>query len=278
MIPVTHHNSSTMDYLLREESSPGVFTLTLNRPESFNALSVEMMDQLKNALIEIESNETARVVIVAAKGKAFCAGHDLKQMLSHPNETYYQGLFDQCSALMMQLQSLSIPVIAKVEGIATAAGCQLVAQCDLAVATSNARFAVSGVNLGLFCSTPGVALSRNLSRKAAFEMLVTGGFISALEAQDKGLINQVVDPLHINEAVQFLAQQITQKPKFAIALGKKLFYEQLELGMKDAYSLASATMACNMMDDSANEGIRAFVEKREPNWRAASTDLPASKT
>jgi len=261
-----------------EESLPGVITLTLNRPESFNALSKEMMNRLSSALTAIQANESARVLVLAAKGRAFCAGHDLKQMLSHPSEAHHLELFEQCSTLMMQLQSLSIPVIAKVEGIATAAGCQLVAQCDLAVATSNARFAVSGVNLGLFCSTPGVALSRNLSRKAAFEMLVTGGFISALEAQDKGLINQVVDPLHINEAVQTLAQHITQKPKFAIALGKKLFYEQLEMGMKDAYSLASATMACNMMDESANEGIRAFVEKREANWRGTSSDFPATNT
>jgi 1,4-dihydroxy-2-naphthoyl-CoA synthase len=266
------------DSVLLEESSHGVITLTLNRPESFNALSKEMMNHLSSALTAIEANESARVLVLAAKGRAFCAGHDLKQMLSHPSQSDHLELFEQCSALMMQLQSLSIPVIAKVEGIATAAGCQLVAQCDLAVATSNARFAVSGVNLGLFCSTPGVALSRNLNRKAAFEMLVTGGFISAIEAQDKGLINQVVDPLQINEAVQSLAQHITQKPKFAIALGKKLFYEQLEMGMKDAYSLASATMACNMMDESANEGIRAFIEKREPSWRGTSSDFPATNT
>jgi len=257
------------ELVLIEESFPGVITLTLNRPDSFNALSKEMMDHLSSALTAVHANESARVLVLGGKGRAFCAGHDLKQMLNHPSEAYYLELFEQCSALMMQLQSLPIPVIAKVEGVATAAGCQLVAQCDLAIATSNARFAVSGVNLGLFCSTPGVALSRNLHRKAAFEMLVTGGFITASDALTKGLINQVVEPLEINEAVEALAKQITQKPKFAIALGKKLFYEQLEVGMKEAYSLASATMTCNLLDESAQEGIQAFVDKRTPNWKTA---------
>lgn len=261
---------SSTNFILRNESIPGVITLTLNQPETFNALSEEMMNHLKSELRWIESNESSRVLILAANGKAFCAGHDLKQMRQNPSELYYQKLFEQCSDLMLQIQSLSIPVIAKVEGIATAAGCQLVAQCDLAIATQPSRFAVSGVNLGLFCSTPSVALSRNLNKKAAFEMLVTGEFISALEAKEKGLINQVVECSQIDNAVLSLAQQIIQKPKYAIAIGKKLFYEQLELGLRDAYSVASSAMACNMMDISAIEGIQAFIEKREPTWNTHS--------
>ena len=262
-----HSNALSSDFLWREESSPGVITLTLNRPESFNALSQEMMVCLKAALTQIDADPSARAVVLAAKGKAFCAGHDLKQMMAHQNKAYYQELFAQCSALMLQIQTLSVPVIAKVEGIATAAGCQLVAQCDLAIAANTARFAVSGVNLGLFCSTPSVALSRNLGRKAAFEMLVTGAFISAQDAFEKGLVNQVVSADDIHEKVGALTQMIVQKPKFAISLGKKLFYQQLELGMHQAYALATDTMACNMMDDTALEGIQAFVDKRKPHWK-----------
>ena len=263
----THSNTQETNWVLQAESSPGVITLTLNRPDSFNALSSEMMGHLSAQLLDIESQPSARVLVLAAKGKAFCAGHDLKQMLNHQSLAEHQQLFEQCSSLMRQIQSLSIPVIAKVEGIATAAGCQLVAQCDLAVAASHARFAVSGVNLGLFCSTPSVALSRNIGRKAAFEMLVTGGFIGAQDALEKGLVNQVVEPNAIDEAVAALAQSIVQKPKVAISLGKKLFYEQLELSMEQAYARAGQTMACNMMEPITLEGVQAFVDKRVPNWK-----------
>jgi enoyl-CoA hydratase/carnithine racemase len=179
---------------------------------------------------------------------------------------YYQKLFAQCGEMMMSLQKLQVPVIAKVQGIATAAGCQLVAQCDLAVASSEAKFAVSGVNLGLFCSTPSVALSRNLSRKAAFEMLVTGDFMTAQEALNQGLINKIAEPQELDASVEALVTKILAKPPVALAMGKELFYMQLETGIEKAYEYASQTMACNMMDASALEGVQAFIEKRKPNW------------
>ena len=204
------------------------------------------------------------MVVIEAAGKAFCAGHDLKQMRAEPSLAYYQSLFAQCGRMMMSLQKLPVPVIAKVQGVATAAGCQLVAQCDLAVAAPSARFAVSGVNLGLFCATPSVALSRNLPRKAAFEMLATGDFIGAERAQDLGLINRVAEDL--DAAVEALVERILSKPRLALALGKQLFYRQIETGMAAAYDDAAQTMACNMMDVSALEGVQAFIDKRKPNW------------
>ena len=197
-------------------------------------------------------------------------GHDLKEMRADPSLEYYQRLFAQCTAVMLAIQHLPVPVIARVQGLATAAGCQLVAMCDLAVASSDARFAVSGVNVGLFCSTPGVALSRNLSRKAAFEMLVTGEFISAAEAQVKGLVNRVAAPEALDEEVESLVASIVAKPRVAVAMGKALFYRQLEVGIDSAYEDAAATMACNMMDPSALEGVQAFVEKRTPSWTATA--------
>ena len=209
---------------------------------------------------------TARVVVIRAAGKAFCAGHDLKEMRAEPSLGYYERLFAQCGRMMMSLQKLPVPVIATVQGIATAAGCQLVAQCDLAVAVREARFAVSGVNLGLFCSTPSVALSRNLGRKAAFEMLVTGDFISAEQAREKGLLNRVVDAAQIDDEVEALVSRIVAKPRVALAMGKALFYRQLEEGLQAAYDDAAQTMACNMMDGSALEGVQAFIEKRPPRW------------
>jgi enoyl-CoA hydratase/carnithine racemase len=199
-------------------------------------------------------------------GKAFCAGHDLKEMRAEPSLDYYQRLFSQCAKVMMAIQALPVPVIAKVQGIATAAGCQLVAQCDLAVAVSTARFAVSGVNLGLFCATPSVALSRNLGRKQAFEMLVTGDFISAEQALAKGLINRVAEPDDLDVEVDRLVASIVAKPRVALAMGKAQFYRQIEMGMAAAYQLAGQSMACNMMDDSALEGVQAFIDKRKPTW------------
>ena len=253
-------------FVLRDTDARGVVTLTLNRPLAFNALSEEMLGALQAELDAIANDESARVVVLAAAGKAFCAGHDLKQMRAAPSLSYYRTLFDQCAAMMLAVQRLPVPVIARVQGIATAAGCQLVAMCDLAVAASTAKFAVSGVNLGLFCSTPGVALSRNLGRKAAFEMLVTGAFISAAEAQDKGLVNRVAEPERLDAEVETLVAAIVAKPRVAVALGKGLFYRQLEHGIEAAYVDASQTMACNMMDDCALEGVQAFIDKRPPSW------------
>jgi len=207
-----------------------------------------------------------RVVILAASGKAFCAGHDLKEMRAEPSLRYYEKLFARCARMMLAIQNLPVPVIASVQGIATAAGCQLVAACDLAVAASTARFAVSGVNLGLFCSTPSVALSRNVGRKAAFEMLVTGDFISAEEAREKGLVNRVVAPEALAAEVESLAASIVAKPRAAIALGKRLFYRQVETDVESAYDDAVRTMASNMMDESALEGVQAFIDKRKPAW------------
>lgn len=245
----------------------GVHQLCLNRPDAFNALSSEVMIALQHSLNAVTQDPQARVVVLSAKGKAFCAGHDLREMRASPSLAYYQALFHQCSQMMMSVQRLPVPVIAVVNGIATAAGCQLVAMCDLAVASQTSKFAVSGVNLGLFCSTPSVALSRNLSRKAAFEMLVTGDFITAEQALVKGLVNAVVAPEALDDAVQRYVESILAKPRTAIAMGKKLFYEQLEQPLADAYANAEHTMACNMMDDSALEGVQAFIEKRRPNWK-----------
>ncbi|MEO5735357.1 MAG: enoyl-CoA hydratase [Rubrivivax sp.] len=255
------------DLVLQSRDDHGVVTLTLNRPAAFNALSEAMLTALQAALDAVAADEHAKVVVIGAAGKAFCAGHDLKQMRAEPSQAYYQQLFAQCGRMMMTIQQLPQPVVARVQGIATAAGCQLVAMCDLAVAARDARFAVSGVNLGLFCSTPSVALSRNLSRKAAFEMLVTGAFISADEALAKGLVNRVVPAAELDAAVDELVASISAKPRAALALGKALFYRQLEAGIGAAYDDAATTMACNMMDDSALEGVQAFIDKRPPDWR-----------
>jgi len=253
--------------ILRTHDARGVVTLTLNRPQAFNSLSEAMLAQLQRELDAIASDEGVRVVVIAAEGKAFCAGHDLKEMRADPSMAYYERLFAQCSAMMLAIQRAPVPVIARVQGIATAAGCQLVAMCDLAVASSTARFAVSGVNVGLFCSTPGVALSRNVLRKQAFEMLVTGEFISAQEAKTRGLINRVAESDQLDAELEKLVAAIISKPRVAIAMGKEFFYRQAELGMAAAYDAASQIMACNMMDDGALEGVQAFIEKRPPRWQ-----------
>jgi enoyl-CoA hydratase/carnithine racemase len=257
---------STDALVLSQRDERGVFTLTLNRPLAFNALSESLLSALHDALGAVALDVGARAVVLAASGKAFCAGHDLKEMRAEPSLAYYQALFAQCTKVMLAVQQLPVPVIARVHGIATAAGCQLVAMCDLAVASSEARFAVSGVNYGLFCSTPGVALSRNLSRKAAFEMLVTGDFIGADEAMAKGLVNRVAAPEKLDAEVERLVAGIVAKPRVAVALGKALFYRQIEKGIAAAYDDAGQTMACNMMDEAALEGVQAFVEKRAPRW------------
>ena len=256
--------------ILRTQDARGVVTLTLNRPQAFNALSEAMLAELQREFDRIASDESVRVVVIAAEGKAFCAGHDLKEMRADPSMEYYERLFGQCSDLMLTIQRLPVPVIARVQGIATAAGCQLVAMCDLAVASSTARFAVSGVNVGLFCSTPGVALSRDVLRKQAFEMLVTGEFISAQEAKARGLINRVAEPEQLDAELERLVATIINKPRVAIAMGKEFFYRQAELGVADAYGVASQIMARNMMDEAALEGVQAFIEKRPPRWNQGS--------
>jgi enoyl-CoA hydratase/carnithine racemase len=260
-------NDTSAPFVLQQRDNRGVLTLTLNRPSSFNALSEGMLGALEQALGQVAADNTVRAVVIAAAGKAFCAGHDLKEMRAEPSLGYYRQLFERCGAMMLSIQRLPVPVIARVHGIATAAGCQLVAVCDLAVASSEARFAVSGVNVGLFCATPSVTLSRNLGRKEAFEMLVTGEFIGAREAQEKGLVNRVAAPEALDAAVEALVASIVAKPRQALALGKALFYRQLETGIEAALADASQTMACNMMDESALEGVQAFIEKRPPHWK-----------
>jgi enoyl-CoA hydratase/carnithine racemase len=245
----------------------GVVTLTLNRPAQFNALSEGLLEELQTALDALATDGSARVVVLAAAGKAFCAGHDLKEMRAHPDQAYQQALFDRCSRMMLSLTRIPQPVIARVHGLATAAGCQLVAQCDLAVAAEGARFAVSGIDVGLFCSTPSVPLARNVGRKRAFEMLVTGEFIDAETARAEGLVNRVVPADRLDEEIAKLAAAIVAKSPVAVAAGKKVFYRQLELGAAEAYAVASQTMAENMMADDAGEGIDAFIAKRAPVWR-----------
>jgi enoyl-CoA hydratase/carnithine racemase len=257
---------NTEALLIEQKDARGVVTLTMNRASAFNSLSEGMLEALQAALDRVARDETARVVVIRGEGKAFCAGHDLKEMRAEPSQAYYERLFGQCARMMLAIQRLPVPVIARVHGIATAAGCQLVAMCDLAVAAREARFAVSGVNLGLFCSTPSVALSRNLGRKAAFEMLVTGQFIGADEALAKGLVNRVVDADKLDAEIESLVAHIVGKPRVALALGKQLFYRQLETGIAQAYDDAGKTMACNMMDEAALEGVQAFIDKRKPNW------------
>jgi enoyl-CoA hydratase/carnithine racemase len=254
--------------LIEKRDERGVVTLTMNRAAAFNALSEEMLGALQAALDRVARDDSARVVVLAAAGKAFCPGHNLKEMIANPSLEYYQRLFAQCSRMMLAIQKLPVPVIAKVQGIATAAGCQLVAQCDLAVASTGASFAVSGVNFGLFCSTPSVPLLRNVAPKQAMEMLVTGDFITAQQALERGLVNRVCPPAQLDAEVEKLVASILQKPRTALAMGKELFYRQREMGIEAAYELAAQTMAVNMMEGCAQEGVTAFTEKRKPSWNA----------
>jgi len=253
--------------LLLRQDEGGVVTLKLNRPAQFNSLSHALMRELQAALDQISDDDSARVVVLVGAGKAFCAGHDLKEMRVNPAKTMQRALFDQCSKLMLTLTRIPQPVIARVHGIATAAGCQLVSMCDLAVASGTARFAVSGVNLGLFCATPSVGLARNVGRKQAMEMLLTGEFIDAPTALARGLVNRVVPPAQLDAEVKKLTDSIVAKTPVAVKAGKQMFYRQLEMGLVEAYDLASATMACNMMSEDAQEGIDAFIAKRKPQWK-----------
>jgi enoyl-CoA hydratase/carnithine racemase len=255
--------------LLLADQIDGVVTLTLNRPDQYNALSEELLAELQHNLDVIAQDDEVYCVVIAAAGKAFCAGHDLKQMRSRPDQAYYEELFTRCGRVMQSIVNLPVPVIAQVHGMATAAGCQLVASCDLAIAADTARFAVSGINVGLFCATPAVALTRNMPAKKAFEMLMTGRFISANEAMSYGLVNQVVTSAQLDAAVASLVHTICAKSPVAVRAGKDMFYRQLGMGLADAYEYAGAAMACNMMADDAGEGIDAFMEKRAPVWRGS---------
>ena len=256
----------TDSLIQHQQDERGVVRLTLNDPLRFNALGSEMLTQLQQALDAIASDAQVRVVVLAAQGKAFCAGHNLKDMAAHTDLAYYQQLFAQCSRMMLSIQKLPVPVIARVQGIATAAGCQLVAQCDLAVASSEARFATSGIQYGLFCSTPSVPLVRNMPIKQAMEMLLTGEFIDAEAALHYGLLNRVAPPDQLDAAVEELVASIVSKPRMAIRMGKELVYRQREMGLESAYQLAGQTMATNMLDADAQEGAQAFAQKRKPQW------------
>ena len=255
------------DALVLRQDQGSVATLMLNRPKQYNALSQAMLGALQTALDTVATDRTIRVVVIAGAGSAFCAGHDLKEIRAHTDPAFHRALYAQCGQVMLTIHRLPQPVIARVHGIATAAGCQLVATCDLAVAAETARFATSGINVGLFCATPSVALSRNLGRKQALELLLTGDFIDAPTALQRGLINRVVPPDQLDSAVWQLADSISNKSPLAIAMGKELFYRQLEMKLEDAYACASESMACNLNSEDAREGIDAFIAKRKPEWK-----------
>ncbi|MHA1601152.1 MAG: enoyl-CoA hydratase [Alphaproteobacteria bacterium] len=252
--------------LLRQQAD-GICTLTLNRPAQYNTLSEALIAELQKALDEIAADTSIGVVILTANGKAFCAGHDLKEMRQRPEQAYYETLFESCSRMMLGLTRLPQPVIARIHGVATAAGCQLVASCDMAVATQEAGFGTSGINAGLFCMTPGVALSRKVGRKDALEMLFTGEIVPAERALAMGLVNRVVPAEGLDGAVNESAQAILSKSRAATAAGKRVFYRQIEMGAAEAYEFAGKEMARNMMFEDVCEGIDAFIAKRKPVWR-----------
>jgi enoyl-CoA hydratase/carnithine racemase len=262
----------TSDILLHSRDERGVHTLVLNDSSNFNALGEAMMAALQKALDLVAQDPSARTVVIAAQGKAFCPGHNLKEMQARPELAYYQDLFSRCSKMMLSIAKLPVPVIAKVQGIATAAGCQLVAQCDLAVASTAARFGVNGIDVGLFCATPSVPLLRNVAPKAAMEMLVTGEFLSAEHALQKGLVNRVTAPDQLDAELEKLLQSILRKPREALTMGKQLLASQREMGLEAAYQLAGQTMAVNMMLGCAQEGVTAFVEKRPPSWLSTKAE------
>jgi len=252
--------------LLEERDGHGVLRLTMNRPAARNALSMELMDALIAALDRAGADKETRVVVIAGAGVGFCPGHDLREMRADPSREAYAGIFDRCSEMMQKIVRLKQPVIAEVHGIATAAGCQLVASCDLAVAAEDARFATSGINVGLFCSTPMVALSRAIGRKAAMEMLLTGDFIDASTAAEWGLVNRAVAPDRLRSETLALAKKIAESSRTVIALGKNAFYAQDGLEQHDAYGYAKEVMTMNALAADAQEGMAAFLERRKPHW------------
>lgn len=259
-------NTTNEAILLREDRAGAVY-LTLNRPEKFNTLSEAMLTTLQQELDAIADDPAVRCVVIGANGRGFCAGHDLKEMRANPDQSYYQTLFKQCSRVMQSIVNLPVPVIAKVQGMATAAGCQLVASCDLAIAGESASLAVSGINLGLFCSTPAVALSRSIAPKHAFDMLVTGDFIDARTAYERGLLSDVVADAELDAAVAAKVDKILSKSPAAVRYGKAMFHPQRQMALADAYDYAGDVMADNMMNPDAGEGIDAFLGKRKPVWQ-----------
>ena len=253
-------------YVLRSDAA-GVATLTMNRGDRLNPLSIAMIAALQSELDRLVADGAVRAVVLAGAGKHFCAGHDLREMRAHPDEAWQSSLFDACSRMMLSLIHLPQPVVARVQGVAVAAGCQLVSMCDLAVASEVAQFALPGIKSGLFCTTPGVGVARNLSRKHAMEMLLTGDLFDASTAERWGLVNRVVPLERLDDEVTALARKIADHSPAVTRLGKALFYEQLEQGIADAYATASEGMACNMMLEDAAEGIDAFLAKRPPHWK-----------
>jgi len=267
MTAIQPYSAATVTDVLLCESDHGVVTLTLNRPDQYNALSLALINELQATIIALAADESARVVVIAGAGKAFCAGHDLKEIQAHAKPEFEKDVFEHTRRLMIALTRLPQPVIARVHGPAFAAGCQLVAQCDLAVASTDAKFATSGVNYGVFCSTPGVPLARNIPRKLAMEMLLTGDPIDAATAAARGLVNRVVPANQLDAEVQRLAQSIIAKSPAVVAAGKKVFYEQVENAMEQAYRDATAAMVDNVRTEDGREGIAAFVQKRKPRWK-----------
>jgi len=251
---------------LQREDGDGIATLLLDRPEAYNALSVGLMEALLAELDRIAVDASTRVVVIAGAGRGFCAGHDLRELRANPDLGFYQHVFGLCSRLMQRIVSLPRPVIARVHGVATAAGCQLVASCDLAVAAEGARFAVPGVNIGLFCSTPMVALSRAVGRKAAMEMLLTGDMVEATRARELGLVNRVVPEAELEQQVRALAAQVASKSPLVLAIGKEAFHRQAEMDLAAAYGYASEVMARNMMARDAEIGIDALLSRTRPEW------------
>ena len=260
-------NAAAAEALVLREDDDGIARLTLNRPKARNALSLELMEELQAAIDAVADDDTVKIVVIAGAGPGFCAGHDLKELRTHPDRAFHERVFTICGKLMQSIMRLPKPVIARVHGIATAAGCQLVATCDLAVASEDALFATPGVNIGLFCSTPMVALGRNVSRKQAMEMLLTGEMVDAVEARRMGLINRVAPADGLDEAVAELAGAIAAKSPLILKIGKEAFYRQLEMHVAEAYDYTAEVMTRNMMTADAEEGIDSFIEKREPVWR-----------
>ena len=264
---MTSNAITQTEALLLTETKDKVATLTLNRPGQFNALSSALIDELQTALDRVAADSSVSVVVLAANGRGFCAGHDLKEIRAMATVPEVESLFTRCSRMMMTISTLPQPVIARVHGLATAAGCQLVAACDLAIASTAATFATPGVNIGAFCSTPGVALARAVGRKHAMEMLLTGDAISAARAFEIGLVNRVVAPEGLDAEVDTLARIITSKPAAIIAAGKQVFYRQLELPLGDAYGVAGHAIACDFFTEDGKEGVDAFLGKRAPRWK-----------
>ena len=267
MAPDTHLTVNENESLLLREQNDGICTITLNRPERRNPLSTQMLDAIQISLDEIAKDKSIKVVVLAAKGPVFCAGLDLKEMRANTNYTFIHELFLQCSRMMLSLNRLPQPVIAKVHGVATAAGCQLVASCDIAIASEEARFGTPGVTNGVFCSTPGVAVSRAISRKHAMEMLLSGELFSAEDAYRFGLINKVVPKQQLDSMVNEYAESFASRSTLTLSMGKDAFYRQLDMELEDAYTYSSDVMARNMMERDAKEGIDAFLQKRQPTWK-----------